>query len=113
MSDKFIFNKLPFDIIREILLYDKHFVLRKQNNRLICINKIQKIDEQFVLYNTIPKIFRMSNNSWSVILGKDKRFVLSRSLQPSLHWLYSFSFFSRDKHTNIMNWIPDTTIYFP
>ena len=109
--NNFLFQKLPFDIIREILLYDSHFIIRKANNRIICINKIPKIDARFLLYETIPKIYKMSNNSWSVILGKNKKFILSHSYRPSLLWDYSFSVFSKDIHTNMMSSFPDSIIY--
>jgi len=107
--NNFLFYKLPFDIIREILLYNEHFVIRKQNNRLICINKIPKIDKRFFLYDTLPKIYKISDNSWSVILGKDKRLVLCHTLKQSLVWEYSFSVFSKDYHTNMM--CQDSVIY--
>lgn len=45
--NNFLFYKLPFDLIREILLYDKHFIMRKSNNRIICINKILDIEKRF------------------------------------------------------------------
>ena len=109
--NNFLFHKLPFDIIREILLYNEHFVIRKQNNRLICISKIPKIDKRFFLYDTVPKIYKTSDNSWSVILGKDKRLVLCRSLKPSLAWEYSFTVFSKDQHTNMI--CQDSVIYLP
>ena len=109
MMNNFLFYKLPFDIIREILLYDEHFVIRKQNNRLICISKIPKIDKRFFLYKTVPKIYKTSDNSWSVILGKEKRFVLCRALKLSLTWEYSFTVFSKDKHTNMI--CQDSVIY--
>lgn len=108
-----LFFNLPFDIIREILLYNDHFVIRKQYNTLVCINKIPKIDERFLLYATVPKIYKMSDNNWSVILGKNKKFVIGRSLRPSLLWECSFSTFSKDPHTNMMCSIPDYVIYLP
>jgi predicted RNA-binding protein with PUA domain len=112
MINIFLFSQLPFDVIREILLYDDHFVIRKQynTNTLICINKIPKIDKRFILYDTIPKIYELTNNNWSVILGKNKRFIISHSLRPSLIWEYSFSTFSKDKHTNIICSIPDSVL---
>ena len=111
MMNKFLFHKLPFDIIREILLYNEHFVIRKQNNRLICISKIPKIDKRFFLYKTVPKIYKMSDNSWSVVLGKDKKFVLCLTLKSSHIWEYSFSVFSKDQHTNML--CQNSIIYFP
>jgi hypothetical protein len=113
MINKFLFSKLPFDIIREILLYDQHFVIRKQNNRLICIDKIPKIDERFFLYNTVSKIYQLSHNCWQVILGKEKKFVLCHSLRPSLLWEYIFATYYKDPHTNMVCSIPDSVIYLP
>lgn len=113
MIDTILFTHLPFDIIREILLYDQHFVIRKHNNRLICINKIPKIDKRFFLYDTVSKIYELSHNSWQVILGKEKKFVLCHRLRPSLVWEYSFAIFSKDQHTNMMCSIPDSVIYLP
>jgi len=112
MGTNFLFSKLPFDIIREILLYDQHFVFRKQDNTLVCINKIPKIDKRFFLYNNIPKINELSDNKWFVILvGKNKKFVISHTLTVSLLWDYSFLTFSKDPHTNMICSIPDSVIY--
>ena len=107
-----IFNKLPFDLIREILLYDIHFVLRS-NKRIICINKISKSDFRFFLYDTIPKIYELSPNSWSVIMGKDKKYIIRHYLRPNHVWEYSFVIFSKDQHTNMMCTIPDSIICIP
>ena len=108
----FLFNNLPFDLIREILLYDKHFIYRKNEYKIICINKIPKIDKRYLLFENIPKVYELSINSWSVILGKNKKFVICHSLRPSFLWEYSISTFSKDKHTNMMNWFSDTNIKF-
>ena len=54
MNSKFIFNKLPFDIIKEILLYNYFFI--KRNNKIICINKIPQNDLRYYLCNKIDKI---------------------------------------------------------
>jgi len=113
MLDKFIFNKLPFDIIREILLCDKHFVLRKKNNRIITINKISNLEKYLFLYNSVPKIYHLSSNSWQVIMGNKKRYVLSHSLTPSQEWEYSYITFSKDLHTNMICTIPDSIMYLP
>jgi hypothetical protein len=107
-----IFVNLPFDIIKEILLYDSHFVLR--NKRLIFIDKIPKSDFRFKLYNSIPKVYELAPNSWSVIFSeKEKRYVLRHYLRPTQIWEYSFVVYSKDPHMNIMNTIPDTMIYIP
>jgi hypothetical protein len=112
MSNDFLFSLLPFDIIREILLYDTHFIIRKQNNRIICINKIPKTDKRFLLFKNIPKVYEISKNSWSVILGLCKRYVICHSLKPSQLWQYSISIFSKDQITNMMNWFADSEIRF-
>jgi hypothetical protein len=46
---KFIFDKLPNDIIKNILLYDKHFIMRKGN----IISIIPKTDYRYKLLNFI------------------------------------------------------------
>jgi hypothetical protein len=110
-----LFSKLPNDIIREILLYDRRFVMRKTLNSLylIYINKISKLDERFLLLTKIPKIYQLAPNSWSVILGTNKRFVLKHYLRPSNIWEYNFVTFSKDPHTNMMCSIPDSMICIP
>ena len=109
---KSIFSYLPLDIIKEILLYDKHFV-RRNNNRIVCINEIIKDDIRYQLLNTRPKVYEMCTNSWSVILGKNKRYIIKHYLRPSLIWEYSFYIYSKDKHTNMMCSIPDSIICIP
>jgi hypothetical protein len=37
-----MFEKLPWDIIRDILLFDSRFIYR--NQKLICIHKIPRDD---------------------------------------------------------------------
>jgi hypothetical protein len=115
LETKSLFAKLPFAIIREILLYDDHFVIRKQHNRLscICINKLSKIDIRYLLLTKIPRIYELSTNSWSVILGKNKKFVIGHYLRPSNIWEYRFATFSIDPHTNMTGYIPDSAIYIP
>jgi hypothetical protein len=108
-----LFSKLPFDIIREILLYDERFVVRKNQNRLVCINKISKLDERFLLLANIPKVYQLAPNSWSVILGKNKKYVIKHFLRPSNIWEYSFVTFSTDPHSNMMCTIPDSMICIP
>ena len=113
-----LFSKLPFDLIREILLYDTHFVLRrnKKSNRIVFIDKIPKDDNRFFLYDAIPKVYQLAQNSWSVILNcktHKKRYVIRHYLRPSSIWEYSFAIFSIDPHTNMMCTIPDSMIYIP
>lgn len=106
------FSKLPFDIIREILLYDNHFVVR--NKRIICINKIPKEDFRFSLYDTVSKVYQQVTNSWCVIIGKDhKRYIIRHKLRPNQVWEYSFVIFSKDPHTNMLCNVPDSAIYLP
>ena len=106
------FSRLPFDIIREILLYDSHFVLRN-NTRIICINKIPKSDFRFMLYDKIPKIYQLSPNCSNVIICKKKKYIIRHYLRSSLIWEYSFSIFSKDPHTNMICSIPDSMSCIP
>jgi len=108
-----IFSLLPFDLIREILLYDSHYVLRRETNRLVCIQKIPKTDPRFLLYSTIPRVYERSANNWSVILGKHTRFVMSRRLRPNLIWEYSFVTFRKDPILNMMETVATFAIYQP
>lgn len=112
MSINTIFSTLPFELIREILLYDSHFIIRKKKH-LICINKISKHDFRFQLLSYIPKIYELSHNSWRVILGKDKKYIIGHYLRPSNIWEYSFIIYSKDPHTNMMDNIPDSIICIP
>jgi hypothetical protein len=103
------FSKLPFDIIREILLYNRHFIVR--NKKVICIHQISKEDYRFSLYNTVSKIYQQGTNSWWVVLGKqNKKYIIKHCLRPNLIWEYSFLTFSKDIHTNIIGNIPDSSI---
>ena len=86
MLNKEIFRNLPFVLIREILLFDKRFVARKQNNipSLFCINKIPKkdIDNYSKLINAIPKKMEISPNNGSlsvIILRKNKKFIIDEA----------------------------------
>jgi len=107
-----IFSLLSFDLIKEILLFTHYFVLRK-NKEIVFIDKILKTDIRYELFKSIPKIFEISHNSWSVILGKEKKYILKHYLRPSLIWEYSYVIFSKDPHTNMMRNIPDSIIYIP
>ena len=109
-----IYQNLSFDLIREILLYDKDYVIRKRNNKLILvnINKINKNDKRFKLYDTVPKIIEISSNNWSInIFIKNKQFTIRHLLLPYQGWEYSFLTFSKDPHTNIFNYMPDSILY--
>jgi hypothetical protein len=112
MPSKSLFSKLPFDIIREILLFDIHFVLRN-NNTLIFINKIPKSDFRFKLYDNISKIYSLASNIWFVSIGKNNKYILQHSLRPTtLIWEYNLLVFSKDPHTNIICSIPDLNFFF-
>jgi len=106
-----IFANLPFDMIREILLYDTHYLIR--NNKLICIDKIPETDHRFTLYTNVPRIFKQTSTSWVVIMGTHKKYILWHRLKPNDTWEYSYVVFSKDPHTNMMCTIPDyeTIIY--
>ena len=112
-----LFSKLPFDIIREILLYDTHFVWRNDKynkKRIICINKIPRDDYRLFLFDSIPKVYQLAENSWTVILAKDhKKYIIRHYLRPSMIWEYSFVTYSKDPHTNMMGTIPDAMICIP
>ena len=49
MKMKHIFHKLPLDIIKHILLYDEHFIMRKGE----IISIIPKTDNRYILLNLI------------------------------------------------------------
>ena len=102
----FLFSRLPFDIIREILLYDTHFVIRNRK-QIICIDKIPMNDYPYTLYNTVPRIFKQHSTSWSVIMGKNKRYILWHRLNSNGVWEYSYVVYSKDPHTNMMSTIPE------
>jgi hypothetical protein len=111
MISSSIFANLPFDIIREILLYDTHYVI--QNKKLICINRIPETDFRFNLYsNNIPKIFKQTHNSWVVIMGQNKKYVLWHHLKPNLLWEYAYAVFCKDRHTNMLSTIPEYEFIF-
>ena len=104
-----IFAKLPFDMIREILLYNTHYVIR--NKKLICINRICKTDYRLKLYdNDVPRIFKQTPNSWAVSMGINKKYVLWHRVKPNLSWEYSFVVFGKDPHTNMLRTIPEYDI---
>jgi len=110
---KSIFSQLPFDLIREILLYDSHYVLRRETNRLVFIQKIPKTDPRFLLFNTVPRIYERSMNNWTVILGKDTRYIMGHRLRPDNIWEYSLVTFRKDPHLNMMKTVACSAIYQP
>jgi len=113
LEEKSIFSLLPFDLIREILLYDPRYVFRGKTKRLVFIQKIPKTDYRFLLYKTVPRIYERSTNNWTVILGKDTRFVMSHRLRPDLIWEYGFVTFRKDRYLNIMETVASSAIYQP
>lgn len=105
-----LFSNLPYDIIKYILLYDNHFILR--NNKIICINKISKNDNRYKKLKDIPKIYQMNEKSYNVILGNNKiRFVLGFSNKFVHEWFYYFHTFNYEPL--MKNWIEnyDNAIY--
>jgi hypothetical protein len=113
-----LFSKLPFDIIKEILLYDTHFVWRndKYNKKIIvCIHRIPKDDYRFQLFDNVPKVYEIGTNNWTVILETNdhKKYVMGHYLRPSMIWEYRFVVYSKDPHTNMMCSIPDAMICIP
>jgi hypothetical protein len=112
---KSIFSELSFDLIREILLYNSYFVIRR-NKQLVFIDKILKEDFRYLLLNSIPKIqkFGLDPDILSVTIWKhDKKYVLRHFLRPSLIWEYSFVVYSKDPHSNMMDSVPYSMICIP
>ena len=100
-----MFEKLPWDIIQEILLFDSHFIYRNQN--LICIDKISRDDKRYFLLSKIPRIHKIAHNIWNVVLYEPitkKRYVLG---YRNGQWEYFFHIF-----TYPWNNSPDTMICF-
>jgi hypothetical protein len=109
-----ICNKLPLpdEIIINILLYDTRYIWR--NNELIFIDTFSKKDERYSLLKQIPKMYRMSKNTWSVILDHTftkKRFVLGYRNIINHYWEYFFAIFSYDSLLKYLKEEPDTYIY--
>ena len=113
---KSIFSKLPFDLIKEVLLFDSHFVQRR-NKTLVLIDKIPKNDYRYQLCANIPKIKGVGSGSdscFSVTIWKqDKIYFLHYYLRPSLIWEYNFVVYSREQHTKRMNSVPYSLICIP
>jgi hypothetical protein len=106
-----MFDKLSWDIIREILLYDPRFVLQK--NKLVFIGRISREDERYLLLSNIPRIYHMSSNSWQVILSEPiskKRFVLG--YRCNTQWEFFFHIFSYNHPMREINKQPDIMICF-
>ena len=106
-----MFDKLSWDIIREILLFDPRFVLRK--NKLVFIGRISKEDERYLLLSKIPRIYQISLNTWQVILSEPiskKRFVLG--YRSNTQWEFFFHIFTYNHQMREMNKRPDIMLCF-
>jgi hypothetical protein len=104
-----MFEKLPWFIIQEILLFDSRFVYR--NKKLLFIDKIPRNDERYSLLSKIPRIYKMSSNSWNVILSEPitkKRFILGYHSERE----YFFHTFTYNHQMREMNKSPDNMICF-
>jgi hypothetical protein len=113
-SFKFI-SKLPLpdDIITNILLYDKRFIWR--NKELVCIDKFSREDERYTILRKIPRMYKMSKDTWSVILtntSTKKRFVLGYRNIVNNEWQYFFSIFSYDSLLKFLREEPYSSIYY-
>jgi hypothetical protein len=108
-----MFEKLPWDIKREILLFDSRFILR--NHYLININKIPREDDRYLLLSKIPKIYQISNNELSVLLCENtskKRFILSYNSNFVDIREYAFYTFTYNYFYGRMNHNPDKIIRY-
>jgi hypothetical protein len=112
-KSKSLFSLLPFDIIREILLFDSHFVIRP-NQKIVCIHKISKKDSRYQLIANIPKINELGPGCFSLTIKKENKIYIHRYyLRPSQLWEYSFTVFSKDTHTNMMDTVPYSLMCIP
>ena len=103
-----MFEKLPWDIKREILLFDSCFILRNKN--IIYIDKISREDDRYSLLSKIPKIYKLTNNEFSVILNENvskKRYIISYNcnfvdIREYTFYTFTYNFLDRQ-----MNETPD------
>jgi hypothetical protein len=110
MVDKNIFSKLPFDIIKYILLYNNYYILR--NNKIIFINKISKEDNRYKILSKKPFIRKLRNNSWGVYLDNiNKKYIVEYSYKFGV-WKYNFYIYLIDKLIRIINYYPENTISY-
>jgi len=71
-------NRLPFDILKEILVYDRRFIIRK--GEIFIINKIPKTDDRYRKLLSIKiKTEEESRHSWNYGV------TLTISLKKSLY----------------------------
>jgi len=94
-----MFEKLPWDIIRKILLYNPRYIMRNdiKNQYLIYVGVIPKEDIRYSILSKIPRIYQMAENQWTVILSEPitkKRFVLGYRCNYNTQWEYLFHTFS-------------------
>jgi hypothetical protein len=108
-----MFEKLSWDIIREILLFDCRFFLWR--NKLVFIDKIPREDERYSILYKIPRIYRMYNNQWIVILSEPiskKRFILECRQNYHSQWEYYFHVFTYNHLMRELNTRPDISICY-
>ena len=104
-----IFSKLPFDNILYILSYCNNVVIKK--NKIIFINKFNKNDFRYNVIKSKTNIFKMSHNSYGVVLGKYKRLVLGVRNKYLNNWEYFFHIFTYDLIMRCMNDNPILSLY--
>ena len=73
-------NKLPYELIYHILLYDKRFILR--NGKLMDIGKIELTNYQFLLNK--PAIIK-ENNEYTVHFSNIMFKLIYRFLEENHH----------------------------
>ena len=75
MNLNIIFNKLPIDIIKYILSFDKQLVFI--NNNIVLINKILKNDFRYNILSTRKIISKMNPYWWGVTIhSKYRQYVI-------------------------------------
>jgi hypothetical protein len=111
IMQKSIFSQLPDEIIREILVYDRRFIWRE--NRWTIISPFSRDDYRYYILEKIPRKYKMSEKTWSVILGEKKRFVLGYRNIVNNEWEFFFSIFSYDSLMCQMRDYPEFAIYSP
>ena len=107
-----IFSRLPFDIIRKILLFNNHYIERK--GKIICIHKIPKNDIRYTILEQkqlIRKLrtnsFGLGMNSWGVWMNNNnKQYTLEYTLTFNNEWEYNFITYEIDKPLRLINHCP-------
>jgi len=102
-----IFSLLPDEIINNILVYDSRFIWRE--NKIILISPFSKKDYRYRLLENIPKKWKFTENSSSVIISltNKKRFVFGYKNVSNNTCIYFFSVFSYDTLMKEMREYPD------